>query len=91
VHVVQALEGGIDSERHVVDEAVELLREEGVAVTSTVQVGEPHEVIQAECQEKGFGLVAVGYRGRVNLPGRVLGRVTESLVDELESALLVAR
>ena len=69
--MVQALEGGIDSERHVVDEAVELLREE-VAVTSTVQ-GEPMS-FQAECQEKDLVSLVVGYRGRVNLPGRVLGR-----------------
>ena len=67
------------------------LREAGVQVTTALLSGEPHEVLQSECQSRGLGLVAVGFRGRVGLPGRVLGRVTEALINESGTALLVSR
>ena len=71
--------------------AEEHLKEAGVSVTTALLSGEPHEVLQSECQSRGLGLVAVGFRGRSGLPGRVLGRVTEALINESGTALLVSR
>lgn len=71
--------------------AESFLKEAGIAVTTARLSGEVHEALQSECQARSLDLVAVGYRGRAGLPGRVLGRVTESLVNESGTALLVSR
>jgi len=71
--------------------AESFLKEAGIVVTTVRLSGEVHEVLQSECQARNLDLVAVGYRGRSGLPGRVLGRVTESLVNESGTALLVSR
>jgi len=72
-------------------EALDALHEQGIEATAHVVSGEAHEVLQAECQEAGFDFLAVGFRGRADLKGRVLGRVTEALVDEMASSLVVSR
>lgn len=71
--------------------AEDSLREAGIEVSGSCLSGEPHEVLLSECEARGLGLVAVGFRGRLGLPGRVLGRVTESLINESSTALLVSR
>jgi nucleotide-binding universal stress UspA family protein len=91
VHVVYANDGRQAEDSDPTEEAVTVLEEAGVEVTVSCQSGEAHEVLQAECQAKNFDMLAVGYRGRSGLSGRFLGRVTECLVDEMATALLVSR
>ena len=91
VHVVYVDDGRKPKIQDPVRVAEDHLKEAGLEVSSALLSGEPHEVLQSECQSRGLGLVAVGFRGRVGLPGRVLGRVTESLINESGTALLVSR
>ena len=91
VHVVYAEDGRRAEGFDPTGDAVKLLVEDGIKVTAACLPGEAHEILQAECQAAGFDLLAVGYRGRTGLSGRVLGRVTECLVDEMATALLVSR
>jgi nucleotide-binding universal stress UspA family protein len=91
VHVVYAQDGRHPSDFDPTPGAVEVLKEAGIEVTSCCQIGEAPEVLQAECQGAGFDLLAVGYRGRAGLNGRFLGRVTETLAEELALGLLVSR
>ncbi len=91
VRVVYAQDGRHSSDFDPTPGAVEVLREAGVEVTSCCLIGEAPEVLQAECQESGFDLLAVGYRGRSGQNGRFLGRVTESLAEEMALGLLVSR
>jgi nucleotide-binding universal stress UspA family protein len=91
VHVVYAADGRRAEGFDPTQAAIDVLHEAGIETSSACQVGEAHELLQAECQAVGFDLLAVGYRGRSGLSGRVLGRVTECLVDEMATALLVSR
>ncbi|MEE2749864.1 MAG: universal stress protein, partial [Myxococcota bacterium] len=54
-------------------------------------VGEPAEVLLSAARERGHELVAVGYRASSTLKSRVLGRVTERLLEEAEMGLLISR
>jgi nucleotide-binding universal stress UspA family protein len=91
VRVVYAHDGRQPRDFDPTPHALEVLQEAGIEATASCQVGEAPEVLQAECQRLGFELLAVGYRGRAGSNGRFLGRVTESLADEMALGLLVSR
>lgn len=61
------------------------------AVETVRRVGEPHEVLAADCAEHGSDLLALGYRGRSFISELLLGRVTERVLGQAEVAVLVAR
>ncbi len=74
----------------ILEEAVKELA--GIENVETRRIaGEPAEVLLAAARERGHDLVAVGYRASSTLKNRVLGRVTERLLEEAELGLLISR
>jgi nucleotide-binding universal stress UspA family protein len=53
--------------------------------------GEPAEVLLAAALERGHDVLAVGSRASSTLKTRVLGRVTERLLEEAEMGLLISQ
>jgi nucleotide-binding universal stress UspA family protein len=72
-------------------EAVDSLEKLGVEVSSVTLHGEPHECLLAEAQGRGYDLISIGSRGRSGITGRVLGRVTEAIVDDMSVAIMLSR
>jgi nucleotide-binding universal stress UspA family protein len=72
-------------------EAVDSLEKAGVQVQSVTLHGEPHECLLAAAQSRGYDLLSIGSRGRSGITGRVLGRVTEAIVDDMSVAILLSR
>ena len=72
-------------------EAVDSLDRAGIEVSSVILQGEPHECLLAEAQARGYDLLSIGSRGRSGITGRVLGRVTEAIVDDMSVAIMLSR
>jgi len=90
VQVVLAHAVGQEPTKDVLEEAVKELS--GVENVETRRIaGEAAEVLLAAALERGHDLVAVGYRASSTLKTRVLGRVTERLLEEAEIGLLISR
>jgi len=90
VQVVLAETNSQTSGDEVLEEAVGELA--GIENVETRRIsGEPAEVLLSAARERGHELVAVGYRASSTLKNRVLGRVTERLLEEAEMGLLISR
>ena len=87
VFAQEAGRGGV-SEKCLAEAVSEL---EGIEVEARAFQGEAVEVLLSAAQQKGHDLLAVGYRGRSTLKGRVLGRVTDRLLEESSVGLMISR
>ncbi len=73
------------------DEARDLLEDRGIQPKLLSAAGEPHELLPAAMLDAGHDVLVVGFRGRSSMARRLLGRVTERLLEDASLGLLVAR
>lgn len=72
-------------------EAVDLLRERGVAAVPVEGIGEPAKAIVETASEVGADLVVVGTRGRGALARLALGSVSTAVAHDAPCDVLVVR
>ncbi|WP_455448282.1 universal stress protein [Natrinema thermotolerans] len=73
------------------DEAASRAETAGVNYERLTREGDPHEVIEAYCDERDVGLVAMGASGQSGVKERLLGSTTDRVVRSVEASVLVAR
>jgi nucleotide-binding universal stress UspA family protein len=74
-----------------VKQVIDLAEREGLEKTGIVLEGKPHEAILNIAQQKQAGLLVVGSHGRTGLTSLLMGSVTERVISEAESAVLVVK
>jgi len=74
-----------------VKQVMKLAEREGLEKAGTVLQGKPHEAILNIAKEKRVGLIVVGSHGRTGLTSLLMGSVTERVISEAESAVLVVK
>lgn len=91
---VEFVIGGVMEEmdascRKVVEQVSVIAREEGLPVDTTVEEGEPSEVILEVAGEGGFDLIVMGRRGLRRLEYALIGSTTKQVVSHARMDVLV--
>ncbi|RZH68040.1 universal stress protein [Natrinema altunense] len=73
------------------DEAASRAESAGVTYERLTREGDPHEVIEAYCDEHDVDLVTMGASGHSGVKERLLGSTTDRVVRSVEASVLVAR
>jgi nucleotide-binding universal stress UspA family protein len=71
--------------------AAEVLRRDGITVTTDVRKGSPAQEILDAAREMSAALIVLGAKGRGGLPGRLLGSTTLAVAHRTPIPVLVAR
>jgi len=74
-----------------VKQVMELAEKEDLKKDGMVLQGKPHEVILEIAKQKHAGLIVVGSHGRTGLTSLFMGSVTERVISQTESAVLVVK
>lgn len=74
-----------------VKQVMELAEKEGLKKEGMVLQGKSHEVILEIAKQKHAGLIVVGSHGKTRLMSRLMGSVTEWVISQTESAVLVVK
>lgn len=92
LHVLAVVTGGDGLAREEADRAVEAAaaraREQGVSVVTELSRGDPGEVIVDRAEAAGAGLVVVPTHGQRGLRRRLLGSVTERVINTAPAPVL---
>ncbi len=74
-----------------VKQVTELAEKEGLKKEGMVLLGKPHEVILEIAKQKHASLIVIGSHGKTRLMSRLMGSVTERVIGQTESAVLVVK
>lgn len=85
-------EGDQDPRAHghrLLDEIADLATERNIVVDTTLVEGQPHEAIIAHANETASDLIVMGQHGRRGLSERLLGTVTDHVLRQTSTPVLV--
>ena len=91
VMILHARASGDDVPDPAVAEIAERFREEGVEVTTLIEPGNPVDTILEACRARAVDLAVMSTHGRSGLSRLVLGSVTEEVLRQARTPLLVVR
>ncbi len=80
-----------EDSKEILHSAVEALQQKNIKANPIFEIGHPADTIARVSQEQGFDLVVVGSRGLGGLKKLLLGSVSNALLQEANTNILVVK